>query len=533
MHIMKLNVYSGELKAGNNSHVLLNNFTVPRFNWLSPVFLWFSVMMAMVVVVERSWWRVEDCGRCSGGGSGSHDRASGNEMMVSMVLVVMALVMVRIDMNSCLLVLKEVMVRKGKRKRRFTTCKRRRLNHRTNTDARSWANLPGDMLGMISKRLNFINNLSFGGVCKSWREELYFPVLPEYFKHFFLPEFRTVLAYSTVLSEFVLVFVQKPGEVVYFCQAGGEDWTVYSFADKPWLIMDLAGTPSLSTPYLQLVILNEELLMLDKMHSDPLPYKLDLTNMEWVRVERLGNVALFKHKNQSAIISNPSQWGWGGAIVAPYITWTYDVSTRESLTGPTHQIRQHCLVLRFIKYVVQGTCSLSINSYEENQMRRLNHRTNTDARSWANLPGDMLKAAEFHRQPLVWWCLQVMERACSLYNIFDKTKYKTMLPNLKPGEVVYYCQAGGEDWTVYSFADKPWLIMDLVGTPSLSTPYLQLVILNEELLMLDKMHSDPLTYKLDLTNMEWVRVERLGNVALFKHKNQSAIISNPSHGGAQ
>ncbi|KAL7257068.1 hypothetical protein ACSBR1_010907 [Camellia fascicularis] len=50
-------------------------------------------------------------------------------------------------MNSCLLVLKGVMVRKGKRKRRFTTCKRRRLNHRTNTDARSWANLLGDMLG--------------------------------------------------------------------------------------------------------------------------------------------------------------------------------------------------------------------------------------------------------------------------------------------------------------------------------------------------------------------------------------------------
>ncbi|KAI8030814.1 hypothetical protein LOK49_LG01G04167 [Camellia lanceoleosa] len=61
-----------------------------------------------------------------------------------------------------------VMVRKGKRKRRFTTCKRRRLNHRTNTDAKSWANLPGDKLGMISKWLNFIDNLSFGGVYKSW-----------------------------------------------------------------------------------------------------------------------------------------------------------------------------------------------------------------------------------------------------------------------------------------------------------------------------------------------------------------------------
>ncbi|KAI8030817.1 hypothetical protein LOK49_LG01G04168 [Camellia lanceoleosa] len=170
---------------------------------------------------------------------------------------------------------------------------------------------------MKFSHFEIIPSLSTGRFAQ--REELHFPALPEYFKHFFLPEFRTILAYSTVLSEFVLVFVQKLGKLVYFCQARGEDWTVYLFADKPWLIMDLAvfngkiyvltdcagigifklwpnptlmlldvkGTPSLSTPYLQLVILNEELLMLDKMHSDPLTYKLDLTNMEWVRVERL------------------------------------------------------------------------------------------------------------------------------------------------------------------------------------------------------------------------------------------------------
>lgn len=85
------------------------------------------------------------------------------------------------------------------------------------------------------------------------------------------------------------------------------------------MLLDVKGTPIVSTMNLQLVILNEELLMLDKMHPECWTYKLDLTNMEWVRVERLGNAALFVHKNQIAIISNPSKWG--GATVAPYITW--------------------------------------------------------------------------------------------------------------------------------------------------------------------------------------------------------------------
>lgn len=55
--------------------------------------------------------------------------------------------------------------------------------------------------------------------------------------------------------------------------------------------------------------------MLDKMHPECWTYKLDLTNMEWVRVERLGNAALFVHKNQSAIISNPSKWGGNSSSI--------------------------------------------------------------------------------------------------------------------------------------------------------------------------------------------------------------------------
>ncbi|CAL5368483.1 unnamed protein product [Camellia sinensis] len=146
------------------------------------------------------------------------------------------------------------------RKRRFTTCKRRRLNHRTNTDARSWANLPGDMLGMISKRLNFIDNLSFGGVYKSWssvsiaHKENFLASQPplifliavyakqacSLYNIFDKQKYKTMLPNLVGRTCWGFSCGYKPDKLVYFCQAGGDDWTVYSFADKPWLIMGLA-----------------------------------------------------------------------------------------------------------------------------------------------------------------------------------------------------------------------------------------------------------------------------------------------------
>ncbi|XP_057491099.1 putative F-box protein At4g22180 isoform X1 [Actinidia eriantha] len=202
------------------------------------------------------------------------------------------------------------------------------------------------------------------------RKELDFPTLPELYTGYITPDFRPVLAYSTALSEFVLVVAHRFFPLLHFCRFGDENWTVYGFVDEPWMIVDLAvfygkiyfltnrgrigifkmsphptltlltvkGSPNYLSCSLQLVISDGQLFMVDVCNVSRV-YKLDQsrTEMEWMKMESLGDKALFLNYTQSAIVNNPSMWG--GQSNSIYYTlfnqcYTYSIDDGDRQSFP-------------------------------------------------------------------------------------------------------------------------------------------------------------------------------------------------------
>ncbi|XP_061353037.1 uncharacterized protein LOC133297840 isoform X2 [Gastrolobium bilobum] len=152
-----------------------------------------------------------------------------------------------------------------------------------------------------------------------------------------------LLAFAKGSEEFIIVVFCKNYSSLHIYQSRHSCWVTYSVWGKPWKVVDfvvfnntvyaitekarigvlglnsacvkfleLKNTPSVKSTSLKLVSSDGQLLV---VHFEPKEtfdvYKIDLSTMEWIRLETLGDLALFYAKGRSCYaLSNPAKCGY-------------------------------------------------------------------------------------------------------------------------------------------------------------------------------------------------------------------------------
>lgn len=184
------------------------------------------------------------------------------------------------------------------------------------------------------------------------RHELQFPVIPWYVEKFgYKNQLCPILFYSTKLSDFLMVFVDRTRDSILIAQSRGAKWfaaqnlnntdsivDVTIFKGKiyfltsaarfgelkmhPSPILQLLRTNIFSIPNvllfpsLQLVTSSKCIFMvsypLPRLHvdrKDIIIYKLDNNKMDWMKINDLGQKALFLSDMKCSAIVDPTKWG--------------------------------------------------------------------------------------------------------------------------------------------------------------------------------------------------------------------------------
>ncbi|XP_057982723.1 probable F-box protein At4g22060 [Malania oleifera] len=190
------------------------------------------------------------------------------------------------------------------------------------------------------------------------RHELHFPGLPNFADHIIL---TSIAAPS---PDVISVAVFRSYAFLKFCRSKDTNWTVYSYANQPWIIVDVAvfkgklyavtndarvgvfnlsclvsftflevkSIPTLS-PFLLLATSDEQLLMVDFRGSEQLRvYELDFTRMQWVKIKSLGDNALFVSDMKFCTINNPARWG-GRSNCVYHVGCVLNLCSMYSLEG--------------------------------------------------------------------------------------------------------------------------------------------------------------------------------------------------------
>ncbi|XP_061353043.1 uncharacterized protein LOC133297844 [Gastrolobium bilobum] len=154
---------------------------------------------------------------------------------------------------------------------------------------------------------------------------------------------QPLLAFVKGSEEFILVVLCKRSYSLHIYQSRHSCWVTYSTRGNPWKVVDfvvlnntlyaltdeakigvlslnsaclkflaLKNTPSVTSSYLKLVSNDGQLLV---VHFEPKEtfdvYKIDLSAMEWIRLETLGDLALFyATRTNCYALSNPGKWGY-------------------------------------------------------------------------------------------------------------------------------------------------------------------------------------------------------------------------------
>lgn len=184
------------------------------------------------------------------------------------------------------------------------------------------------------------------------RHELQFPVIPWYVEKFcYKNQLRPILFYSTKLSDYLMVFVDRTRNSILIAQSRGAKWfaiqnlnnsdsivdvTIFKgkiyfltnaarFGElkmRPSPILQLLRTNIFSIPNvllfpsLQLVTSRNCIFMVSHPHprlnldyKDIIIFKLDNTKMDWMKINDLGQKALFLSDMKCSAIVDPTKWG--------------------------------------------------------------------------------------------------------------------------------------------------------------------------------------------------------------------------------
>ncbi|XP_061353041.1 F-box protein At2g26160-like isoform X2 [Gastrolobium bilobum] len=154
---------------------------------------------------------------------------------------------------------------------------------------------------------------------------------------------QPLIAFAKGSEEFIIVVLCKHSYSLHIYQSRHSCWVTYSAWGKPWMVVDyvvlnntlyaiteegkigvlslnsvslrfleLKNTPKFTFFWLNLVSCDGQLLV---VHHIPMSkfdvYKIDLCAMEWIRLETLGDLALFYGDDTNCYaLSNPGRWGY-------------------------------------------------------------------------------------------------------------------------------------------------------------------------------------------------------------------------------
>lgn len=154
---------------------------------------------------------------------------------------------------------------------------------------------------------------------------------------------HAILAYAKDSEEYIVVLLCDKTSSLYIYQSRNSCWATYLRWGDPWRVVDfvvfhhtvyvitdeakigvlslnsttlkfleLNNVPSLKSKNLKLVSCDGKLLV---VHFEPREklevYKIDFSSMDWVKLETLGDVALFYSKRTKCYaLSNPGMWGY-------------------------------------------------------------------------------------------------------------------------------------------------------------------------------------------------------------------------------
>ncbi|KAJ1378794.1 F-box protein [Sesbania bispinosa] len=154
---------------------------------------------------------------------------------------------------------------------------------------------------------------------------------------------HALLAFAKGSKEFIIVFLCKDIYSLHVYQSRKSFWDTYSREGKPWMVVDfvvlqnkiyvitdkakigilslnsrsikflhLKNAPNVTCKYLKLVSCDEKLLVVHFEHGEILNvYKVDLLTMEYVKLENLGDIALFFAISANCYaLWNPGRWGY-------------------------------------------------------------------------------------------------------------------------------------------------------------------------------------------------------------------------------
>ncbi|XP_004496806.1 uncharacterized protein [Cicer arietinum] len=156
--------------------------------------------------------------------------------------------------------------------------------------------------------------------------------------------YRVLLAFGKDSEDFVLVALCKSSESLHVYQSRNFGWVTYTTMENPWKVVDfvvlhntiyvvtdkanigvlslnsanikfleLKSTPRVtSSSHLRLVSCDEQLLVIHITSGAVLNvYKIDFSTMDYVKLETLGDIALFYTSGENyCALSNPSRWGY-------------------------------------------------------------------------------------------------------------------------------------------------------------------------------------------------------------------------------
>ncbi|XP_061353035.1 F-box protein At2g14290-like isoform X2 [Gastrolobium bilobum] len=154
---------------------------------------------------------------------------------------------------------------------------------------------------------------------------------------------QSLIAFAKGSEEFIVVLWCKRFYSLHIYQSRHSCWVTYSTGGNPWKVVDsvvlnntlyaitdeakigvlslnsaslrfleLKNTPNVTAAWLKLVSSDGQLLVVHYEHTIKLDvYKIDLSAMEWIRLETLGDLALFYANRRSCYaLRNPGKWGY-------------------------------------------------------------------------------------------------------------------------------------------------------------------------------------------------------------------------------
>ncbi|KAJ7970694.1 F-box protein [Quillaja saponaria] len=171
-------------------------------------------------------------------------------------------------------------------------------------------------------------------------EELLFPKPPLSF-NCVSPHDRVILA-SMPSKDFVLLALSMGNKNLQVFLARDSVWDVYTYVKEPWMLVDIVVldgrayvvtnkgqlgflslsplnltfleikniTPTLNSFNLKLVTSDQQLLMVDFIPGHNLAvYRMGFLGMEWVKIDSLGDQALFCGGRSGSELRKPGRWG--------------------------------------------------------------------------------------------------------------------------------------------------------------------------------------------------------------------------------